>query len=103
MPVVSHRSTDEAGTVLNIMPPEQFDYSCLQDFMACYSEADLASGRFVIDLRNTRYMDSSALGMLLNLYRSVRGVQPDISIINAIASIHRLLVISHFDRKFRIG
>ena len=54
-----------------------------------------------VDLRNTDYMDSAALGMLLLLDEHFNG-QP-IHIINCSDYIRQVLDIANFSKKFRIS
>lgn len=77
---------------------DRFDFSYIDDFQSIYN--DNASAHYTIDFRETDYMDSSGLGMLLNMKRSVGDV--DISLINCKPQIKKILIISRFENQFSI-
>lgn len=97
MPVESTSSSD--GKTITIGISGRFDFEIVQEFRAAYGEKKDAS--FVIDMRATEHMDSSALGMLLNMRKSL-GDNAKISIINCRPQIKKILTISRFDKKFDI-
>ncbi len=97
MPVESTLSSD--GKTLNIAISGRFDFEIVQEFRSAY--ADQKSMDYVIDMRSTEHMDSSALGMLLNMRKSL-GDNAKISIINCRPQIKKILTISRFDKKFNI-
>lgn len=89
----------EDGNTLTISITGRFDFEMVQEFRSAY--ADKKAGSYVIDMRGTEHMDSSALGMLLNMRKSL-GENADISIINCRPQIKKILTISRFDKKFKI-
>lgn len=97
MPVESNLSSD--AKTLTIGVAGRFDFEMVQDFRNAYSEHKDVS--YVIDMRSTEHMDSSALGMLLNM-RKTLGDTASISIVNCRPQIKKILTISRFDKKFRI-
>jgi anti-anti-sigma factor len=56
----------------------------------------------IIDLRETDYMDSSALGMLLNMKKTLGESVSSITISNCRPQLKKILQISRFDKKFDI-
>ncbi|MBK5942678.1 STAS domain-containing protein [Halorhodospira halophila] len=64
MPV--RASYEEGGESLVLRVPSYFDFSVHEAFRAAYEGAE-GVRRFVVDLHETEYLDSSALGMLLLL------------------------------------
>jgi anti-anti-sigma factor len=58
--------------------------------------------KVIIDLRETEYMDSSALGMLLNMKKSIENQVSTIEISNCQPQLKKILQISRFDKKFDI-
>ena len=102
MGIASYREQNSGVTSVTIIPPELFDYHCMQEFQNSFNEGDLAKAMFVIDMRNTRYMDSSALGMLLSLHQGMKNRTAEIRIVNCDPQVRKLFMISHFDRKFVI-
>lgn len=97
MPVESALSSD--GKTLTISISGRFDFEIVQEFRGAYSQHKDVT--YVIDMRGTEHMDSSALGMLLNMRKSL-GDSAKISIINSRPQIKKILTISRFDKKFDI-
>lgn len=58
--------------------------------------------RFVIDLGNTTYLDSSAMGMLLLLREHVGGDTSNIRIIKCTPEVKKALSISNLDKLFMV-
>lgn len=83
---------------------ERFDFGEVDEFRRCY-EGINANERssIVIDFRNTRYMDSSALGMLINLKKHFENSSAKVSIANCNDQIRKIFSISRFDKKFNIS
>lgn len=100
MSLKKHVSSDEKTVTITI--DGMFDLSMQGDFRKAY-EASGNSMRYVIDLRNTDYMDSSAFGMLLVFKDYVGGDNADISIINTSEDIRRSFSMLQFDRIFSVS
>ncbi len=93
------REVRESGsTVIHV--DGQFDFSVVRDFREAYQ--DLGGKEITIDLRNTDYLDSAALGMLLNMQSYLEKPDGTIRIVNAMPQIKRVLVIARFEKKFLI-
>lgn len=75
-----------------------FDFNSVQEFRAAYS-GDKTYKRYTIDMAKVDHIDSSALGMLLNMKKTV-GENCVISIVNCKPNIKKIFVISRFDKKF---
>lgn len=99
MPLQTRISDD--GHTLTIAVKGRFDFGLYRDFRNAYDDKD--AQRYVIDLRDTDYMDSSALGMLLVLRDRCGGDQAHISILNSSPPIKEILMVSNFDRLFTIN
>ena len=97
MPVESALSSDGKNLTINISG--RFDFEIVQEFRNAYAEHKNVN--YIIDMRATEHMDSSALGMLLNMRKSL-GDSARISIINCRPQIKKILTISRFDKKFNI-
>lgn len=97
MPVDSALSSDGKNLTINISG--RFDFEIVQEFRNAYAEHPNVG--YIIDLRATEHMDSSALGMLLNMRKSL-GDNASISIINCRPQIKKILTISRFDKKFSL-
>ena len=90
------------GRELTIRVTGRFDFSAHQAFRDAYENQGSAAGAYVIDLRDTSYLDSSALGMLLLLRDHAGGDRAQVSIINCNADVKKILKISNFEQLFRI-
>ncbi len=91
------------GKVVTIKVNGRFDFNAHQAFRDSYRNFNDPAVQYVIDLKDTEYMDSSALGMLMLLHRHVGERKNAIRIINAKPGIRRVLEIARFDKKFEIG
>ena len=91
-----HIEHEEDKTIIHL--DEKFDFSGADDFKSAY--VNHPSSSYIIDFMNTDYMDSSGLGMLLNMRRSLE--DKPISLINCKPQIKRVLAISRFDEQFII-
>lgn len=86
-----------SADVVTIAITGRFDFNCHQDFRKSY-EGLARSDRLTIDLADTEYMDSSALGMLLILRDSVETVR----LANPRPGVRKILDIAHFGSLFEI-
>lgn len=100
MAIDSKLSADKK--LVNIAIRGRFDFSAVNDFRSAY-ESHPKNLLFSIDLRQTEHIDSSALGMLLNMRNYLGGDQARIEIVNCSPGIKKILEISRFDKKFTIG
>jgi len=100
MPVAAHRIDD--GQTLVIRVDGRFDFSTHQAFRDAYEQADPTINRYVVDLAEATYLDSSALGMLLLLRDHAGGDSAQISIENCNSDVRRILSISNFEQLFSI-
>ena len=83
---------------------ERFDFGMVDQFRKCYEDlGDLKNKSLIIDFANTRYMDSSALGMLINARSFFSDANVKIKIINTNDQINKIFSISRFDTKFDIS
>ncbi|UTF60791.1 STAS domain-containing protein [Gilvimarinus sp. DA14] len=101
MAVTSTISGD--GSELHIAIKGRFDFSSHQDFRGTYENLPHKPSRYVIDMQDTAYLDSSALGMLLLLRDYAGGDSSDIEIINTSSDVKRILTISNFEQLFTIS
>ena len=96
-------SPADGGKVLTIKVQGRFDFSCHQDFRRSYESAGKQTERYEVDLADTTYLDSSALGMLLLLRDYAGGDGSRIRISNCNADVKKILTISNFEQLFAIG
>jgi len=100
MTVISELSAD--GQQLTILVQGRFDFAMHQDFRNAYEEVANVQ-RFVVDLRGTQYLDSSALGMLLLLRDHAGGEDAQVRLVNCSPDVNTILTISNFSKLFQIG
>lgn len=81
---------------------EKFDFSKVEAFRSAYQDLDSDVKHITVDLAKTEYMDSSALGMLLNMQKVLTQRTLTFSIENSRPPVERILKISRFDKKFII-
>lgn len=94
-------TTAERNKELTITLGEKFDFDSVESFRAAYTESTATD--FIVDFRSTEYMDSSGLGMLLNMKRYLgENKVTSIKLINCRSQIKKILIISRFESKFII-
>jgi anti-anti-sigma factor len=82
---------------------ERFDFNVHSDFRSAYEKLDMAKvSGFEVDLRATKYMDSSALGMLL-VFREHVGGRGKIELVNCRDEIRSILEVANFQKLFAIS
>lgn len=79
-----------------------FNFDLLTEFRTAYYTEDKSVQNYIVNLRATTSLDSSALGMLLNMKRTLHKGDRDIRIINCQPQVKKILLISRFDKKFKI-
>lgn len=79
-----------------------FNFNAHQQFTDAYSEKPGEGTTFVVDLGRTDYMDSSALGMLLQLREHAGGSNQSVRLVNCNSDILEILRIANFNRLFHI-
>ena len=101
MSVESEVSLD--GKKLTIAIKGRFDFGSHQAFRDAYERFYKVPQVYIVDLKETTYMDSSALGMLLLLRDHAGGDNSEVRIINSSPDVRKILAISNFDKLFDIN
>ncbi|MBK1734680.1 anti-anti-sigma factor [Halorhodospira abdelmalekii] len=96
-----HTTAEDGGKTLVVNVRGYFDFSLHKDFRQAYKGAE-GIRRFVVDLRETEYMDSSALGMLLLLREHATDQGGEVVLRNSSREVRKILEIANFQRLFRI-
>lgn len=97
MSVVSSKSDG----VITITLANNFNFDSVEDFRNAYTEGEAKS--YIVDFRSTEYMDSSGLGMLLNMRRHLGNGAIPIKLVNCRPQVKKVLAISRFEKKFEIS
>ncbi len=92
----------EQGDILTISVAGRFDFGAHQDFRECYEKATPLTERYLVDLAEATYLDSSALGMLLLLRDHAGGDSAKVEIHNCNPDVRKILTISNFEQLFEI-
>lgn len=100
MAIESEISADKK--VLTIYIKGRFDFSSLQLFRAAYEDVDVTPATYVINFKDSDYLDSSALGMLLALRDHAGGDKADIKITQCSNDVRKILMITKLDELFQI-
>ena len=100
MTVSSKLSTDNKQLVISI--DERFDFSLHQQFRDSYSSVTTKDLTYILDLRQTEYMDSSALGMILLLKDHVQHYAGQLIISKPSDTVRKILEIAQFQRLMTI-
>jgi anti-anti-sigma factor len=90
------------GVELVIRVTGRFDFSAHQEFRNAYETLGEQPDRYRVDMRDTSYLDSSALGMLLLLRDHAGGDNAEVEIVNCNADVRKILAISNFEQLFTI-
>ncbi len=98
---VDTRLTDN-NNILLIAVIGKFDFSLLNEFRQAYSLDNNTPEKVMVDMRQTSTIDSSALGMLLNMKRYLNKADGEIKLINCNQDVRQILQITHFEKKFCI-
>ncbi|WP_277962275.1 STAS domain-containing protein [Pseudomonas sp. RIT-To-2] len=90
------------GKELTISIQGRFDFGSHQDFRNAYERVNERPEAYRIDLKQTTYLDSSALGMLLLLRDHAGGESAKVRLVNSNSDVKKILAISNFDKLFEI-
>ncbi|WP_271408458.1 STAS domain-containing protein [Pseudomonas sp. Q1-7] len=101
MAITSMPSDD--GQELTITIQGRFDFGAHQEFRDAYERVNVTPKRYVVDLKGTTYLDSSALGMLLLLRDHAGGERAQIRLANCSPDVRKILAISNFEQLFQIA
>ncbi|MCG8015065.1 MAG: STAS domain-containing protein [Candidatus Thiodiazotropha sp. 'RUGA'] len=100
MSISSELSDDEKTVTLKVAG--RFDFSTHQDFMQAYKSYPKGEKLFVVDLAETDYLDSSAMGMLLQLREHSAVQDNNVMLINGNDAVLEILQIANFGKLFTI-
>jgi anti-anti-sigma factor len=100
MTISSKLSGDGKELVISIN--ERFDFSLHQQFRDAYNNLTTQELTYILDLSQTEYMDSSALGMILLLKDHVQLHAGQLIISKPSDTVRKILEIAQFQRLMTI-
>ena len=95
-------TVSETGNKVTISVAGKFDFQLYDEFRASYADTAGNGVEYVVDLSDTDYLDSSALGMLLLLREHAGGESSSIEITQATPEVRKILDVANFGKLFRI-
>ncbi|MBB1127025.1 STAS domain-containing protein [Thiospirillum jenense] len=94
------RHVDDQNNQIIITIEGRFDFAQHKAFRDAYRDISTNHNRFVVDLSEATYLDSSALGMLLLLREHAGGEAAPVRITGCSEDVRRVLKIANFERLF---
>ena len=95
-------TVSETGNKVTISVVGKFDFQLYDEFRASYADTAGNGVGYVVDLSDTEYLDSSALGMLLLLREHAGGESSSIEITQASPEVRKILDVANFGKLFKI-
>ena len=95
-------NVSDDGKTASIKINGKFDFSLHNQFRKSYKDLNLSGGDYIVDLGDTDYLDSSALGMLLLLKEHAESQSSSVRLSNFSDEIREVLTIASFDKLFTI-
>ena len=95
-------TVSEDGAKVTIAVAGKFDFQLYDEFRASYADTAGNGIEYIVDLSDTEYLDSSALGMLLLLREHVGGESSNIEITQASPEVRKILDVANFGKLFRL-
>lgn len=95
-------NVSDDGKTASIKINGKFDFSLHNQFRKSYKDLNLSGGDYIVDLGDTDYLDSSALGMLLLLKEHAESQSSTVRLSNFSDEIREVLTIASFDKLFTI-
>lgn len=93
--------TSEDGQVIKIDMPDRFSFDIHSDLRKAYVENKSVKS-FIVDLSQTTYLDSSALGMLLQLREHAGDKIDSVRVVNAKGNVKEILKVANFEQMVTI-
>jgi len=90
----------EDGTIFTITISGRFDITAYKDFGESYKDKLESVSKWIIDMAEVEYVDSSALGMLLMLRERAGGGKADINVVNLNSDLKKIFTTANFHKLF---
>jgi len=95
-------TVSDDGSKVTIAVAGKFDFQLYDEFRSSYADTAGSGVQYVIDLSDTEYLDSSALGMLLLLREHAGGESSNIEISQASPEVRKILDVANFGKLFKL-
>ncbi|MCP4877242.1 MAG: STAS domain-containing protein [Gammaproteobacteria bacterium] len=95
-------TVSDGGAKVTIAVAGKFDFQLYDEFRASYTNTAGSGIEYVVDLSDTDYLDSSALGMLLLLREHAGGESSAIEISQASPEVRKILDVANFGKLFKL-
>lgn len=95
-------SVKEENNLVNIKMPKEFNFNCYKEFRDIYMKAP-NSQKFKLDFSMTDFVDSSALGMLLQLREYTGEKSEQVLLVNSSDSVKNIFKVANFDKLFTVN
>ena len=92
----------EDGMVLIISISGRFDIMAYKDFGESYKDKLESVSKWIVDMAEVEYVDSSALGMLMMLRDRAGGENADIDIVNMNSDLKKIFTTANFHKLFNM-
>ncbi|MCU7800973.1 MAG: STAS domain-containing protein [gamma proteobacterium symbiont of Lucinoma myriamae] len=95
MPILTHLS--DSGSALTIKIIGKFQFPMASEYRRAYTNIDEVE-KYSLDLQESDYLDSSALGMIIALWEFVERDKNRITVVNANEEVRTILKSANFDQ-----
>ncbi len=93
--------TSDDGQMVTISMPDRFAFDIHSELRKSYTD-NPGVRKFIVDLSQTTYLDSSALGMLLQMREHAGDTIDSVRIINAKDNVKEILHVANFQQMVTI-
>jgi HptB-dependent secretion and biofilm anti anti-sigma factor len=91
------------GKTVTLFVEGRFDFSLHKDFSEAYKDLPKGEKHFIVDLSQVQYMDSSAMGMLLQLREhAAKDGMDSVILANPSSGVADILRIANFEKLFTV-
>lgn len=94
---------DDGRGVLTIFIPEKLDFSMQVEFKNSYEKSMDYLQKVIIDFSATKFLDSTAFGMLLALREELGGDDADIVLKSVNEDVKKIMQAMYFEQLFKFS
>ena len=100
--MVLNAQFSEDGKVFTVSISGRFDITVYKDLVESYKDKLESVSKWILDMAEVEYVDSSALGMLLMMRERAGGENADITIVNLNSNLKKIFTTANFHKLFNI-